>query len=303
MKTFKGFNKDLTCRGFQYEVGKTYEEDKVEACKSGFHACEYPLDCFSYYPPNSSVYHAVEQTGELSKDGYNSKVASSQIKIGEEVGIHELVKAAIEYTTSFTEHEDETTGDYGAASATGIYGAASATGKRGAASATGKRGAASATGICGAASATGIYGAASATGDCGAASATGIYGAASATGKRGAASATGICGAASATGDYGAASATGIYGAASATGDCGAASATGIYGAASAKHPTAVAIAWGYNSKAKGVIGSFLVFADWVNNEGCWTLKGAKMVQVDGEIIKADTYYSMADGEIVEVYN
>ena len=61
IKTYKGFNKDMTCRDFQYEEGKEYETDRAEACKCGFHACEYPLDVFSYYPPGTSVYHKVEQ--------------------------------------------------------------------------------------------------------------------------------------------------------------------------------------------------------------------------------------------------
>ena len=66
-------------------------------------------------------------------------------------------------------------------------------------------------------------------------------------------------------------------------------------------------MAWGYKSKAKGVLGSYLVLADWDGNEDryldqkSWSLKGAKMVQVDGETIKEDTWYTMEDGEIVEV--
>ena len=56
-KAFKGFNKDLTCRGFQYEEGKEFETERAECCEEGFHACEYPLDCFGYYAPNSSVFH------------------------------------------------------------------------------------------------------------------------------------------------------------------------------------------------------------------------------------------------------
>ena len=67
MKTYKGFNKDMTCRGFKYEVGKEYEEEKAQACNCGFHACEYPLDCFNYYSPNESIFHEVEQNGEISK--------------------------------------------------------------------------------------------------------------------------------------------------------------------------------------------------------------------------------------------
>ena len=230
--------------GYQYEEGKEYEEEKAVACECGFHACEYPLDCFEYYSPANSVYHIVEQSGELSKNSSDTKVASTKIKIGAEISIAGLVKAAIEYTKERTKPECDATGDYGASSATGYRGASSATGDRGASSA---------------------------------------------------------------TGDYGASSATGDYGASSATGDYGASSATGLYGSAIAGDPESIAIAWGYKGKAKGVIGSHLVLADWEGNENNfwtqeeWSLKGAKMVRVDGEKIKADTWYRMEKGEVVEV--
>ena len=340
VKSYKGFNKDMTCRGFQYEEGKEYEEESVEVCDHGFHACEYPLDCLNYYSPNESVYHEVEQSGEIQKHNDDTKVASTKIKIGAEISIAGLVKAAIEYTVKRVNKEAESdenhgassaTGDYGASSATGDYGASSATGYKGASSATGYKGASSATGDYGASSATGYKGASSATGDYGASSATGDYGASSATGYKGASSATRDYGASSATGDYGASSATGYkgassatgykgassatgdYGASSATGNCGASSATGYKGASSAEDKDAVAVAWGYKSKAKGVIGSFLVFADWEytgsednteydrNNQSAWVLNGAKMVQVDGENIKPDTWYTIENGEIEEV--
>ena len=290
METYKGFNKDMTAKnGYQYEEGKEYEEEKAVACECGFHACEYPLDCFEYYSPANSVYHIVEQSGELSKNSSDTKVASTKIKIGAEISIAGLVKAAIEYTKERTKPECDATGKCGASSATGYRGASSATGDRGASSATGYRGASSATGYYGASSATGYRGASSATGDYGASSATGDYGASYA------------------TGDYGASSATGYRGASSATGKCGASSATGLYGSAIAGDPESIAIAWGYKGKAKGVIGSHLVLADWEGNENNfwtqeeWSLKGAKMVRVDGEKIKADTWYRMEKGEVVEV--
>lgn len=106
-----------------------------------------------------------------------------------------------------------------------------------------------------------------------------------------------------ATEDYGASSATGDYGASSATGNCGASSATGYKGASSADNSTAVAVAWGYESKAKGCIGAHIVCAEWkydnLNND--WFFVGAKMSIVDGVKIKADTYYTLRDGEFVEV--
>ena len=157
---YKGFNQDMTCRGYQFEVGKTYKhEGEVKACESGFHSCDYPLDVFSYYPPAQSVFCVVEVSGDLSRHGEDSKIASSKLKVKAKIDPAGLVKAAIEYTFSRSKPEGEkATGDWGAASATGYQGAASATGNQGAASATGNYGAASATGDRGAASATGYQG-------------------------------------------------------------------------------------------------------------------------------------------------
>ena len=360
MKAFKGFNKDLTCRGYQYEEGKEFHTERAECCDTGFHACEYPLDCFGYYDPAHSVYHEVELSGEMDRSGDNTKVCATDIKIGARLSIAGLVKMAIDFTMSKVNKEagsDErhgfasatgykgassatgdygassatgdygassatgykgassATGDYGASSATGDYGASSATGNCGASSATGYKGASSATGDYGASSATGDYGASSATGYKGASSATGDYGASSATGDYGASSATGYKGASSATGDYGASSATGDYGASSATGNCGASSATGYKGASSVSDPTGVAVAWGHEARAKGCKGAHLILSDWrfigekywdgsykdMYNKDNWELTGAKMVVVDGEKIKEDTYYRCIEGEIVEV--
>ena len=223
IKSYKGFNKNMTSRGFQYEEGKEYEEESVEVCDHGFHACEYPLDCLNYYSPNESVYHEVEQSGKIQKHNEDTKVASTKIKIGAEISIAGIVKAAIEYTEKRVNKEAESDENHGASSATGYYGASSA---------------------------------------------TGTYGASSATGYK---------------------------------------------GASSAEDKDAVAVAWGYKSKAKGVLGAFLVFADWEytgsednteydrNNQSAWVLNGAKMVQVDGEIIKPDTWYTIENGEIAEV--
>ena len=154
VKSYKGFNKDMTCRCFQYEEGKEYEEEIVEVCDHGFHAFEYPLDCLNYYYPNESVYHEVEQSGEIQKHNDDTKVASTKIKIGAEISIAGLVKAAIEYTVKRVKKDAESDEKHGASSATGYKGASSATGDYGASSATGDYGASSATGYKGASSAT-----------------------------------------------------------------------------------------------------------------------------------------------------
>nr|DAN02749.1 MAG TPA: hypothetical protein [Caudoviricetes sp.] len=147
IKSYKGFNKDMTCRGFQYE------EETADACHSGFHACEYPLDCFNYYSPNESVYHEVVQSGEFDRGEDDSKVASTKIKVGVRLDIAGLVKAAIDFTMSRVKKEAGSDEDCGASSATGYKGASSATGYCGASSATGNCGASSATGYKGASSA------------------------------------------------------------------------------------------------------------------------------------------------------
>ncbi len=135
IKSYKGFNKDMTCKGFQYEEGKEYETERAECCETGFHACEYPLNCFSHYAPNDSVYHEVEQDGDIDRKDDGTKIASTKIKIGARISIAGIVKAAIEYTMSRTKKKASKDDDYGASSATGSCGASSATGYEGASSA------------------------------------------------------------------------------------------------------------------------------------------------------------------------
>ena len=270
IKSYKGFNKDMTCKDKQYEVGKDYEEDKAVACECGMHACEYPLDCFKYYPPSKSVYCEVEQSGDISRHDDDSKIASTKMHIGAQLNIAGVVNAAIKYTkekvkTTCIESKVATAGDYGAATA-GYRGAATA-GDYGAATA-GYRGAATA-GECGAATA----------GDRGAATA-GDYGAATAGG----------CGAATA-GDYGAATA-GYRGAATA-GECGAATSRGK----SSTGENGLSVARGNGVKAKGGIGSILVIAE---EENSCKISNWKAVVVDGVNIKADTWYMLKDGELIE---
>ena len=214
MKAYKGFNADMTCRGFYYEEGKTYHEDEARVCERGFHACEYPLDCLNYYEANGSVYHEVELDGKIDRrDGGDTKVAATQIKIGARLSIAGLVKAAVDYVFSKVKPEAKADEDHGLASATGDNSAASA------------------------------------------------------------------------------------------TGDKSAASATGYKSAASAENETAIAVAWGLESVAKGVKGAHIVLADWRWSEkkACYELHGARMVRIDGKKYKADTWYRIRNGKLVEV--
>ena len=242
IKSYKGFDTDLKCRGFQYEVGKEYEEPDAKACERGFHACEMPLDVFGYYAPGErSRYCIVEQSGIISKHDDDSKVASSKIKIGAETGIPGLVKAHIEYVKSHCTNEHNA--DRGKPATAGYRGAATA----------GYRGAATA-------------------GDSGAATA----------GYRGAATA----------GSYGAATA-GSYGAATA-GDSGAATSRG----SAAVGKNGVGLVRGNDVKIRGGIGAILVCA--IEQEINYDIAEWKAFVVDGETIKADTWYTVKDGQVIE---
>ena len=151
MKAYKGFDKDLKCKDFQYEIGKTYEEPTAELCEKGFHACEYPLDVFEYFAPGNMSRYCEVDLDDVSdkKSNKDSKRCGKKIAVKAEIGIAGLVKAAVKYTMekAIPENSKHATGWRGAASATGWQGAASATGTQGAASATGTESVAAALGI------------------------------------------------------------------------------------------------------------------------------------------------------------
>ena len=165
IKAYKGFDKNMQCRGFQFAEGETYHEDTAKLCESGFHACEMPLDVLAYYAPcEGSIYREVtldEVTDESSND---SKRCAKTITIGKELGIDGIIKAQLEFVKENSIHRSETTQARGAAQETGYRGVAQASGDHGAAQATGYMGAAQATGDVGAAQASGDHGAAQATG-------------------------------------------------------------------------------------------------------------------------------------------
>lgn len=118
MKAYKGFNKDMTCRGFQFEEGKTYEEQIADLCRKGFHACMMPLDCLNYYRLNDSVYHEVDLDEVDPQRENDSKVCGKKIRIGAQLSIGDIVKASVEYvktearTTTGDGAHSATTGDW-----------------------------------------------------------------------------------------------------------------------------------------------------------------------------------------------
>ena len=284
MKCFKGFDKDLKCRDFQYEIGKEYTEEKADICNCGFHACKFPMDVFGYYSPSDSRYCEVdlEANNQLSND---SKRVGKKISVKAEIGIAGIIKAGVEYIKEQVNWEDDkatNTGYQSAATNTGNYSAATNTGEYSAATNTGKRSAATN------------------TGDRSAATNTGNRSAATNTGYQSAATNTGYQSAATNTGDQSAATNTGNYSAATNTGNYSAATNTGDRSAAIVEGKESIALATGINSKAKGKIGCFIVLAEWKEINYEYHIVDVKSAKVDGENIKEDTFYTLKDGKFVE---
>ncbi|EJA7361740.1 hypothetical protein MU054_000326 [Salmonella enterica] len=185
--TFKGFNKDLKCRGFQFAIGETFHHDgKVEACGSGFHACECPFDVFSYYPPAESRYAETISFGITdSEEGGDTKIASSSITIKDELTLPQFIQRGIEWIWSKIDKSLEQQ------IMCGSWSAATNTGNRSAATNTGYQSAATNTGDWSAATNTGNRSAATNTGNRSAATNTGYQSAATNTGNRSAAEVSG----------------------------------------------------------------------------------------------------------------
>ena len=264
MIAYKAFNKDFKCRGFQFEVGKTYAHDgPVVICESGFHACENPLDVLNYYPPTGK-FALVEMSGAQNRDGDNSKIASAEITIKAELRLPEFIQRGVEYILSRVNFNDAP---------------ATNTGDRSAATNTGNRSAATNTGHRSAATNTGDLSAATNTGDRSAATNTGDQSAAANTGHRSAATNTGHLSAATNTGDRSAATNTGYRSAAEVSGQ------------------SSIAAACGREGKAKASAGSAIVLCEYDEDGAMKHIFSA----ITGNGIKPDVWYTLQNGQPVEV--
>ncbi|EBZ6554144.1 hypothetical protein EZ685_25000 [Salmonella enterica subsp. enterica serovar Oranienburg] len=247
--TFKGFNKDLKCRDFQFEIGKTFHHDgKVEACVSGFHACECPFDVFSYYSPADSRFAETISFGITNReeDG-DTKIASASITIKAELTLPQFIQRGIEWIWSKIDKSLEQQimcGNRSAATNTGDCSAATNTGNRSAATNTGDWSAATNTGNRSAATNTGDWSAATNTGNRSAATNTGNRSAATNTGYQSAATNTGNRSAATNTGNRSAATNTGNRSAAEVSGSQSVAASLGIEGKARASEGGAIVLCY-----------------------------------------------------------
>ncbi|EJV8593636.1 hypothetical protein N7J88_003671 [Salmonella enterica] len=310
--TFKGFNKDLKCRDFQFKIGKTFHHDgKVETCGSGFHACECPFDVFSYYPPAESRYAETISFGVIDREEIgDTKIASASITIKAELTLPQFIQRGIEWIWSKIDKSLEqqimtgyqsaatNTGDWSAATNTGYQSAATNTGDWSAATNTGNRSAATNTGNRSAATNTGNRSAATNTGDWSAATNTGYQSAATNTGDWSAATNTGYRSAATNTGNRSAATNTGNRSAATNTGYQSAATNTGDWSAAEVSGSQSVAASLGIEGKARASEGGAIVLC-YRDEDGELIHIRASKVGENG--IMPDIWYQLnEDGEFVE---
>lgn len=298
---YKGFNQDMTCRDFQYEVGGHYEEDKAELCHSGFHACEYPLDCFNYYRPSTSEYCTVEMDGldESKEDdigGGQSKRAAKKISIVRKLTLGEMIANSIYYVyTKFKDRFKESKRDSDVCH--GTFGSSAVVMK-------GSRSVAACTRWSSVAHTKRIGSVACAT-ECGSATfTTGIYSSAVSTSEESVSLSTGSCSVAAtlspnsvaATGGSNSVACTlGSGSSARAYGDHSVAVSTSDYSYAEAWDKDAVALVLQKCSKARGVLGSWLVFVDS-------DMSNIYSFRVDGKTVLPEVWYALGDnGELVEV--
>ena len=291
IRGYKGFDKDLKCRGFQYEVGKEYSTDKAVACETGFHYCENPMDVLNFYTPcdntgNLNRFCEVEGSGDFDKSK-SDKICCTHLKVKAEIGLQELIKAGVKFILDRVKWEDDKQSN------TGYYSAATNTGYRSLATNTGGYSLATNTGH---------YSVATNTGDYSVATNTGYRSAATNTGYRSAATNTGYRSVATNTGHYSVATNTGNYSLATNTGNYSVATNTGNYSAASVEGKESIVIVTGKDNKAKGSLGCWIILTERGEWDGdTYPILDVKSFKVDGEVIKADTWYKLIDGKAVEV--
>ncbi len=308
MKAYKGFNRDMTCRGFQFEEGKTYEHDgAVRLCESGFHACEDPMDCMRYYDPCESVYHEVELDGVSDERKEDTKIVGKKIIIGARMSIKSIVKASIDFVFASckdAKYGDSASGDESSQAASG-YGsrqAASGAGSRQAASGNWSSQAASGDRSRQAASGDESSQAASGNWSSQAASGYGSRQAASGDRSRQAASGDGSSQAASgnwsrqaASGNWSRQAASGNWSRQAASGDGSRQAASGDGSSQETTGKNCVTMSAGHGGKAKGKIGSWIVLTEWKNRAPNVVAK-----RIDGEEVKEDVWYTLRNGKFVE---
>ena len=286
MKGYKGFDKDWKCRDMQYEVGKTYEEAEARLCNKGLHFCENPFDVFNYYSPsNQSRYAVVEAENVTDEKDSDTKRVAKKLTIKTELNLIGIVKAGMEYIKEHINVEKikEKAFDRSTAATSGYRSTAATSGNESTAATSGDRSTAAT------------------SGDRSTAATSGYRSTAATSGDRSTAATSGYSSTAATSGDRSTAATSGNESTAATSGDRSTAATSGYRSTAIVEGKDSVAIALGAQSKAKGALGCWLVLAEWEETNDDVYRKDVKCFRVDGEIIKADTFYKLENGEAVLV--
>ena len=273
MKGYKAFNKDMTCRGFQFEEGQTYETDKAVICKSGFHFCKNPLDVLNYYNLCESEFAEVESLGETQAQDEDSKVCTTKIKIGAKLGLSGFIKASVDFLLEKCKKEGGKNNRILAAS--GYFSQLAASGEYSQLAVSGHSSKLAASGHSSKLATSGDYSKLAASGSCSQLAASG---------ESSQLAASGDCSQLAASGDYSRLAASGY---------CSQLEITGS---------NSVGAAIGINNMIKASLGCWITLAEYKWDGKNLVPVCVKSVQVDGEIIKDNVWYKLVNGEFME-YN
>jgi hypothetical protein len=287
---YKAMNKNMMCRDKQYEVGKTYHEDNADCCNAGMHACENPLEVLHYYPlKDGPRFFEVECGGSVDKSGEDSKLVCTELTVKGEVNFAGLVKATV--NAVFNRVKGKEPFSSGNSSTAGSSGYSSTAGSSGDYSTAGSSGNYSTAGS------SGYYSTAGSSGDYSTAGSSGYYSTAGSSGYYSTAGSSGDYSTAGSSGDYSTAGSSGDYSTAGSSGYYSTAAATGAYCRAKADGKDNIAVANGAHSKARGVLGCYMVLTEY-DDDG--NMLWAKMAKVDGAHIKENVWYTLKNGEFAE---
>ena len=269
---YKAMDKNMMCRGKQYEVGKTYHEDKADCCRAGMHACENPLDVLHYYPLRGGPrFFEVECGGNVDKSEEDSKLACTELTVKGEVNFAGLVKATVNAVFNRVKGKEPfSSGDFSTAGSSGDFSTAGSSGD---------------------------YSTAGSSGNSSTAGSSGRYSTAGSSGNYSTAGSSGNFSTAGSSGNYSTAGSSGYSSTAGSSGDSSTAAATGAYCSAKADGKDSIAVVNGACGKACGALGCYLVLTEY-DDDGNMLL--AKMAKVDGAVIKENTWYTLKNGEFVE---
>ena len=268
----------MTCRGFQFKEGETYEEQEAKLCEKGFHACENPLDCWGYYNMIDGVFHEVELEGVTGEhNSYDTKVCAKKIKIGARLDMRGIVKASVDFVMESVkgcfDKKVADAGDYAKIGSSGNYAKIGSSGDSAQIGSSGN------------------YAKIGSSGD---------YAQIGSSGDSAQIGSSGYSAKIGSSGDYAKIGSSGDYAKIGSSGDYAKIGSSGYSAQIDITGERSIGACVGNDGMIKAKKGCWIVQSEWKIVENTYTPVCVKAVQVDGEMIKEDTWYKLKNGELVE---